>query len=58
MEELSTEIASRKLEAVEEGSVCLPEEYIMGRFTIEVDSNIDRLEETLSGTKKCNIYSH
>lgn len=36
----------------------LPEEYIMGRFTIEVDGNFDHVEETLSGTKKWNINSH
>ena len=32
--------------------MCLPEECNMGRFTIEVDDNTDRFEETLSGTKE------
>ena len=50
LEELSTEIAYKSLEAVEEGSVC-PEDCKTGTFTIEVDNNIDRLEETLSGIK-------
>ena len=51
LEELSTEIAFRRLEAVEEGSVCLPEDSKTGTFTIEVDDNIDHLEETLSVIK-------
>ena len=50
MEELSTEIAYQRLEAVEEGSLCLPEDCKTGTFT-EVDNNIDRLEETLSCIK-------
>lgn len=35
--ESSTEIVYQKLEAVEEGSVCLPEECIMGRGAIEIN---------------------
>ena len=35
--ESNTEIVYEKLEAVEEGSVCLPEECIMGRGAIEVN---------------------
>ena len=50
LEELSTKIYQR-LEAVEERSGCLPEDCKTGTFTIEVDDNIDRLEETLSGIK-------
>ena len=50
LEELSREIAYQRLEAVEEGSVCLPEDCKTGTFT-EVDDNIDRLEETLSCIK-------
>ena len=50
LEELSTEIAYQRLEAVEEGSLCLPEDCKTGTFT-EVDNNIDRLEETLSCIK-------
>ena len=57
-EELSREVAYPKLEAVEKGSMCLPGECIMCRFTIEVSDNIDRLEETFSCTNKCNIDSH
>ena len=49
LEELSTEISYQRLEAVEEGSGCLPEDCKTGTFTIEVDDNINRLEETLSG---------
>ena len=52
LEELSTEITYQRLEAVEEGSVCLPEDCKTGAyFTIEVDDNIDLLEETLAGIK-------
>ena len=50
LEELSTKIYQR-LEAVEERSGCLPEDCKTGTFTIEVDYNINRLEETLSGIK-------
>ena len=49
LEELSTEISYQRLEAVEEGSGCLPEDCKTGTFTIEVDDNINHLEETLSG---------
>ena len=51
LEGLSTEVAYQRLEAVEEGYVCLPEDCKTGTFTFEVDDNIDRLEETLSGIK-------
>ena len=51
LEELSTEITYQRLDAVEEGSVYLPEDCKTGTFTIEVEDNIDRLEETLSGIK-------
>ena len=51
LEELSTEISYQRLEAVEEGSGCLPEDCKTGTFTIEVDDNINHLEETLSGIK-------
>ena len=51
LEELSTEISYQRLEAVEEGSGCLPEDCKTGTFTIEVNDNINRLEETLSGIK-------
>ena len=40
LEELSTETAYQRLEAVEEGSVCLPEDCKTGTFTTEVDDNI------------------
>ena len=51
LEELSTKISYQRLEAVEERSGCLPEDCKTGTFTIEVDDNINRLEETLSGIK-------
>ena len=49
LEEVSTEIAYTHLEAAEADGVHIPEGCVRGKFTIEVDDNIDRLEETLSG---------
>jgi hypothetical protein len=50
LSELTTEVAySRISKNVEDGMVCLPEECKKGNFTIIVEDNIDRAEETLTG---------
>ena len=49
LQELITESAFEKIEGVPNDFVVLPENCAKGVFTIEVDDNIDRNEETLSG---------
>ena len=49
LQELLTEVAYQKTENLKEDEVVLPDKCIKETFTILVEDNIDRLEETLSG---------
>ena len=49
LQELLTEVAYNKTENVKEDEVALPDICINEKFTVLVEDNIDRLEETLSG---------
>ena len=49
LQEILTEVAYEKTESNKENEVALPENCIKERFTVLVEHNIDRLEETLSG---------
>ena len=49
LQELLTEVAYNKTENLKEGEVALPDICEIEKFTILVEDNIDRLEETLSG---------
>ena len=46
---LLTEIAYQKVESTDENKILLPESILKETFTMLVEDNIDRLEETLSG---------
>lgn len=54
LQEILTEVAYQKTELADTNDVILPENCSKGRFTILVEDNIDRLEETLSG--KLSIF--
>ena len=47
LQEILTEVAYQKMEHANTDNVILPENCSRGTFTILVESNIDRLEETL-----------
>ena len=49
LQEMLTEVAYQKTENANTDDVILPENCSRGTFTILVEDNIDRLEETLSG---------
>jgi len=51
LEELLTEVAYKNVEKRRENEETLPDKIEEGLFTMIVEDNIDRLEETLSGTK-------
>ena len=50
LQELLSEVAYEKVENLKDNIVALPECCVEGSFTMLVEDNIDRLEETLSGT--------
>ena len=58
LQELLTEVAYNKTENVKEDEVALPDICINENFTVLVEDNIDRLEETLSGKLVNRESSH
>ena len=49
LQEILTEVAYQKTEHANTDDVILPENCSRGTFTILVEDNINKLEETLSG---------
>ena len=49
LEEILTEVAYQKVQTLEDSQEPIPENIEKGVFTMIVEDNIDRLEETLSG---------
>lgn len=56
LQELLTEVAYEKTESVDQNKICLPDNCHAEVFTILVEDNIDRLEETLSGKYFLNVF--
>ena len=52
LQSLLTEVAYQRIENINENEIVLPENCLKETFTILVEDNIDRLEETLSGMYK------
>ena len=56
LQEVLTEVAYGRIESINENDVLLPENCLKETFTIMVEDNIDRLEETLSGEYFVIVY--
>ena len=56
LSEIITEVAYSRINK-NDGTVCLPEKCTKGSFTILVEDNIDRNEETLTGEPSVLVYT-